>query len=206
MTAGLRFIRRSTLLLPLVGSASVLEFFGSFIGALYGLYVIRELNLGPAVLGLLVGSGGIGALLGALVTGRVTSRLGIGRTITTTLLLLPLLALLIPLAGGTKLMAALMLLFGQVVGDLIRAIYSINEVSLRQAATPHAWLGRVNASTQFLVGGIGTLGLLSGGLVGEVIGMRATLLAAVIGQFLAGVVVYFSPVRKLNETPVQAEI
>ena len=47
--------------------------------------------------------------------------------------------------------------------DAAYTVYSINEVSLRQAVTPDRMLGRVNASLRF----IGMVFLLLGSLLGE---------------------------------------
>jgi hypothetical protein len=83
---------------------------------------------------------------------------------------------------------------GQLVGDTARAVYFIHEVSLRQAITPDHLLGRMNASVEFLVNGIGPLGLLVGGLLGESIGMRTTLVIAALGNLAGCLWLVASPV------------
>ena len=198
VTAGLRSIARRPILRALAGSDATLSFFGSFIGALYGLYVIRDLALGPAALGLLVGAGGAGALVGAALNTRITRRLGLGPALIVTLGLTAGLAYHIPFAASLPQASAfVLLLLGQILGDLARAIFTINSVSLRQTITPDAWLGRVNASSEFLTTGIGTLGLLAGGLLGEAIGVRFTLALAVTGMLASILWLLFSPVRRL---------
>ena len=64
---------------------------------------------------------------------------------------------------------------------------------------PAQLLGRINASNRFVVGGIGTLGLLAGGLLGEWIGVRAALGISILGMLLAGLWVLLSPVRAMRD-------
>ncbi len=199
---GLGFLGRHRLLRPLALSAGSRAFFGGFFAALYSLFVIRELDLSPAILGLLIGSGGIGALAGALRVGGITARLGMGRTLTLSLFISGLLALLIPLAGSRPAIAFPLLLVGQLVGDFALTIYFITGVSLRQLATPPQLLGRVNASFEFLVGGAGTLGILAGGVIGQQAGIRPAVAVAAVGGILASLWLFFSPIRDLGHQDV----
>ncbi|HUS15583.1 MAG TPA: MFS transporter [Chloroflexia bacterium] len=200
---GLRLVAGDRMLRALAGTSATFTFFGNFIGALYSLYVIRELGLSPAVLGISVGVGGIGALIGALLTGPVTRRLGLGPTLIGALTVAGLIQLLLPLIGGPPLQAGALLLAVQLLGDIAIAVFMINEISLRQALIPSALLGRANASIQFLVGGLGLFGALLAGVLAEapVLGIRGTLLLAVLGIIAASSWMFFSPVRALRATP-----
>lgn len=92
-----------------------------------------------------------------------------------------------------------MLIPGQLIGDFGMEIYSINEVSLRQAIVPEHLLGRVNASVQFLVEGVGPIGALLAGLLGGLIGMRSTLLIATsLSLLISCTLLLFSPLRVLR--------
>jgi MFS family permease len=200
LLAGLRLVAGDGILRALAGSSGAFAFFGGFIGALYGIYTIRVLGLTPAVLGLLVSAGGVGALLGALLAGRLARRFGPGPTLTGSFLVMGLAALLIPLAAGQK-WAVAMLAAGQVVGDTALAVYFFNAVSLRQTITPDHLLGRMNASFEFLVTGIGPLGLLLGGFLGQTLGVRSTLFIAALGELTSCLWLVLSPVLKLREFP-----
>jgi hypothetical protein len=78
-------------------------------------------------------------------------------------------------------------------------IYNVTQVSFRQRLCPEHLLGRMNASMRFLVWGTMPLGGLLGGALGSTVGVRATLLVAAIGQSLAFLWVFFSPLRSLRE-------
>jgi hypothetical protein len=57
-------------------------------------------------------------------------------------------------------------------------IYSINQLSVRQMMTPDWGLGRVNASHRCIIFGISPIRALLGGALGELIGLRWTLVTA----------------------------
>ncbi|MEP7200792.1 MAG: MFS transporter, partial [Chloroflexota bacterium] len=197
---GLRVVASHPLLRAPALANGVSSFFGNFYAGLYGLYAIRELGLGPALLGFTVAMGGVGSLVGALVAARVVRRLGVGGTFITMLLAMGVTGLLIPLANGPVWLATTFMSLAQ-LGDAFRTIYSINDTSLRQSITPDRLLGRVNASVQLLVAGVGPIGAIVGGVLAEVIGVRQTLFIAALGPFLACAWLALSPVRGLKEQP-----
>jgi MFS family permease len=176
-------------------------FFGAFYGALYSLYALQVLGVQPVLLGLFIGAGGLGALAGAAVAGRFTRRLGLGRALKAALLVTLPLAPLTPLAGGPLWLIALCMFTPQLIGDLFDAIFDITTLSLRQAITPGAWLGRVTASMNVLSGGAFTVGLLVGGALGSLLGARNTLWVAVMGSVIGKLLFVFSPPAALRETP-----
>jgi hypothetical protein len=70
-----------------------------------------------------------------------------------------------------------------------------NQLSLRQVVTSVHLLGRVTAARRFVLFGVAVLGAALGGLLGETIGLRATLffsVAALVGELL---LILFSSVR-----------
>ncbi|MBZ0293208.1 MAG: MFS transporter [Anaerolineae bacterium] len=198
MIAGWRFIMQEPMLRALLVGMGIRVFFGSFFGVLYSLYAIRYLGLSPAQLGLVIGSGGIGALLGSLLAGFVARRVGLGRVLSLSLMLGGGINLIIPLAGGPPLLAMMMLIAGQIVGDAVWSVYTINEISLRQSLVPDHLLGRVNASVGFVAEGIAPIGALIGGTLATAIGTRETLFIACAGIFIGTLWVVFSPVRHLQ--------
>ena len=97
-----------------------------------------------------------------------------------------------------------MLIIGQ-AGDAAWSIYLINELTVRQSATPNRLLGRVNASMQFLAAGAVPLGAIAGGLLAEAFGLRAAM-AVGVGVILCGCVwVLRSPLPRLRALPVAGE-
>lgn len=175
-------------------------FFGSFIGTLYMVFIIRELGMPVWVSGVLVGVGGISSLAGSVLTRHLTNRIGIGQSLLWSALLTSLITLLIPVATGPFWVAFGLLVISQ-AGDIGWSIFLINETSLRQSITPERQLGRVNASLYFLEGVAGLVGAVLSGALGDIIGVRTTLFVAVAGFLVAIGWLYFSPVRHLKELP-----
>jgi MFS family permease len=194
---GLHLVLKNPLLSALAASGGIFSLFGNFIGALYALYVIRQLSAPPIFLGFLVATGGVSALLGACVAERVIQRFGLGMTVGLGLFMYGATGLLIPLAGGSVALALSLLFLSQLIGDASVSVYLIAEVSLRQSLVPANMLGRTNASLQFLSQGVAPVGALLAGILGEMIGLRLTILIGVLGVILAGAWLLLSPVRKV---------
>jgi MFS family permease len=197
---GLRFTWAQPLLRVLALQWAWGSFFGSFYGALYSLYVLNVLGLTPFVLGLIIAGGGLGAVFGAALAQPLARRLGQGPALVLSAAIMGLVGLLTPLAGGPAWLAITCLLVPQLVGDLFRAAFEISSLSLRQAVTPVHLLGRVGASQGFLVGGLATLGLLAGGALGGLIGIRPAIWIAALGGLAATLLLIFSPLPALRET------
>jgi hypothetical protein len=85
--------------------------------------------------------------------------------------------------------------------NFIRPVYNINQVSLRQAITPHRLQGRMNATMRFLILGAAPLGALLSGWLGGAVGLRHAMTIMVAGTLLPFLWVYFSPVRGLRTIP-----
>ena len=194
---GLRLVLKNPLLRSLAASASIFSLFGNFVGALYALYVIRQIGASPIFLGLLVATGGLSALLGAIMAERVIQRFGLGKTVGLGLFMYGATSLLIPLAGGSVTFALLLLFLSQLLGDASISIYFIAEVSLHQSLVSSNLLGRTNATMQFLSQGVAPLGALLAGILGGMIWLRLTIFIGVLGVMLAGAWLLISPVRNV---------
>lgn len=188
----------SPYLRPLVLSSATRNFFGGFFASLYSLFVLRELGLSPVTLGILVGGGGIGALVGALWLGRMTQRLHLGQTLMMALLMSAAFALLTPLATGSRWLTTSMLFLGQIMGDVALAVYFITELTVRQMLTEDQVMGRVHATFEFLAGSASMCGMFVGGVLGEMVGIRPSLFIAVLGFFTAALWLHFSPIHALQ--------
>jgi predicted MFS family arabinose efflux permease len=197
ITDGLRTVWRQPLLRAMAGGAALFYFSENMIGPLYGLYVLKELGLSPAIVGLITALGGASALLGALLAEPLARRVGPGPALIGALCIVALMALLLPLARGSRGTVVALLLVAQ-IGDAALAIFGINELSLRQSVTPDALLGRVNASMRLIETGVGPLGALLGGALGALLGLRTTMVVAVLGILVASIWLAASPLRNVR--------
>ncbi|MBK8020178.1 MAG: MFS transporter [Chloroflexi bacterium] len=193
---GVRLVRHDPILRTLAIGIALRTFFGSFFAALYDLYVVRELGISPAVLGLLVAGGGIGALIGTALVGRVVERFGLGRAMVGGLLLSALINFAIPLAGVVPPeWAPILLLAAQIGGDGAMMVFWISEMSFRQMVVPPHMLGRTHSTFEFLSHLAMPTGAIIAGFVAGAIGAQLTLLIAMIGTFSMALWLARSPVR-----------
>jgi predicted MFS family arabinose efflux permease len=204
MAAGLRYVFGDPYLRPIVLATAVANFFGIFgmIQALLALFAVGTLGMSPAGLGAVLAIANAGALLGTLLTRRLTRRLGLGPAITVALAAMAASLLLLPLA--TRDTAFPVLAAGLALGWFWVSVYNINQVSLRQGVTPEALLGRTNATVRFVIWGTIPLGALLGGWFGAALGVRTGLWIAVLGGLTAVLPLLLSPVRDLREVPAGA--
>lgn len=200
VAAGVRAIARDTRLAAILASALMFAVCGNAFGALYLLFAVRELGFPPALLGAVVSLGGVGALAGSLLAGAAARRLGVGPAAGVGLLGYASTGLLVVFASGPIAVAAAMLAGAQLL-DGLHSVYSISELSVRQAITPDRLRGRVNAAVHVLVLGVGPLGALAGAALAEAYGLRAAMLIGVAGGMAAGALLLVSPVRRIRTLP-----
>ncbi|MDO8614366.1 MAG: MFS transporter [Dehalococcoidia bacterium] len=204
IAAGVRTIAHDPVLRAVAASDMIAHFSFRMFGAVFLLYVTRGLGFEPGVLGLTFAVGGVSSLVGALFAARAARRFGIGPAMVLGVLMMGGSMLFVPAARDASLLALSFLVAQQALGDGFYTIFDINQVSLRQAITPEAVLGRVNAGIHFGVLAAMLLGALCGGALGEVIGLRATLAVASGFMMIAGAWLMVSPVWAMRRSPAQA--
>ncbi len=197
---GLRYVLGNRYLRNIAASTGSSNLFSSLMFSIFLVYVFRTLGLSPLTIGLVSGLSNVGFLVGAVIAGRVATRLGVGRAIVGSALLAGVAGLLIPLAPESAVAIPFIFLAEFVTGVMV-VIYNVNQVSLRQAITPERMQGRMNATMRFIVWGTMPIGIIIGGILGSTIGLHATIWVGAIGGCFAFVPVLFSPVRSLREIP-----
>ena len=106
-------------------------------------------------------------MLGAVVTKSLTQRLGLGTTLSISILFACLAKTCIAIANGPFLLALSLVIFGETLFQGVATVYIINSTSLRQACVPPALRGRVTAVVRVVSWGIGSFGTLLGGILAE---------------------------------------
>lgn len=150
---------------------------------------------------MIFGLGGISSLAGSLLVARAARRWGLGTAMIGGLILGGVGMLLTPLARDTGWVSLSLLIGQQLVADGAVTAYEVAQVSLRQAITPDRILGRVNATIRF-VSRLAMLGaVLLGGVLGQTVGLRGTLVLGSCMAFVAAMWLVASPVRRLREVP-----
>jgi MFS family permease len=198
---GMRLVQRQPVLRAVAGATALYSLgFGVF-GATYMIYVTRSLGFEPGVLGMIFALGGGSSLLGALLAGRTATRVGVGPAMALGLTVMGVSMFLIPAATGATVAAGALLIGQQLVGDGSFTVYDVNEVSLRQSITSGDMLGRVNSVMRILNDGGRLGGALAGGLVAELVGLRAALMCGAGLTLSAGAWIALSPVLAVRAAP-----
>jgi MFS family permease len=193
---GLAYVLGHTFWRPLAITVATSNFFSTLAFAIFLVYAVRSLDLSAEAIGFTLAVSNVGWLLGAVAAGRVSERLGVGRTLVGSTLLFGPSLLLIPAAPQSQpipfIVAGLMLAtFGGIV-------FNVTGLSFQQAVTPDRMLGRLIATRRFIVWGVIPLGSLTGGVLASVIGLRPTLWVGAIGGSLSFLPILLSPVRSIG--------
>jgi MFS family permease len=202
---GLRLVRHDPVLRAFVGAQMSLAGLWGVFGATWFLFVLDELHLGAAVLGVIAGVGGFSSFIGAVVATRATRRFGIGPVAIVAMVLSAVGNAFVPLApAGLPLVAIGCLVMQQLVADSAVTVYDITEVSVRQTLVRDRALGRVSSTFHVAAGIAQLLATIGAGVLAEVIGLRATAWLAPLGGLLGAAILWFSPVRQLIALPEAA--
>jgi MFS family permease len=196
---GLRVVFGNKYLRSIAACTGTLNLANGAYNALYILFLIRNLALGPAKIGIIMSVGSVAGILGAIVAGNLGIWLGIG-PVTIWSAVISAFGIL-PIALATPRTAVPILVGAGLLGSFAGPVYNVNQVSLRQAITPHRLQGRMNASMRFLVVGTVPIGGLVGGMLGGAIGLRRAIAVAGGVKLLSFLWVLLSPVRGLHTIP-----
>ena len=200
---GLRYVLGNRYLRGIAASTATSNLFNNLATATFIVFAVRELSLGPGEIGVIFGIGNLGAVGGALIADRLARRFGVGPTIVGSIALGGpglLLMALAPRESPIPFLVASQFLLG--IGVVV---YNINQLSFRQAITPTAMLGRMNATMRFIVWGTIPFGTILGGVIATAFGLRTAIVVGAVGEFLAILPVLLTPVRSLREMPRPAE-
>ncbi len=168
MTFGNKLLRYLTLMATF-GNTAV-----SMVLAMIIVFGYEDLGLTAAQVGLTLGVGGAPVVLGAILSRRINERLGIGRTLLVTHVMLVVAFALLPLAqlGGTG-FAVTVLIISQGISSFTTPVGNVGVMTLIQKATPPQAMGRVGGVSLPLVWGANAAGPLLGSAVAVTVGNAA---------------------------------
>lgn len=199
---GWRFVTRHATMRPCLVDAVLVNFISAGLIALTPIYLIRELDASPFVVGVLIACDGLGAFIGALLASRAFRALGTARASLLAASTGAAVSLVMPLGDG----AVGMTLFavaniGFSAGCAVRGIAYMTH---RQIDSPPEMLSRVLATTRSLSWSVTPLGALLAGVVATAWSPRAALWVLVLVGLACPFILLASKVarvRDLEETP-----
>jgi Na+/melibiose symporter-like transporter len=175
---GIHLVWRNRTLRALAGYAATFEFAFNMFGAVFLIFLVREVGFSPGVLGVIFALGGLSSIAGAAMASRVTSALGLRRTIVIMSIIMAVGQGMVVLAMTVSVVSVMLLLLQQGLVDAPYTIVDVNQATIRQTSASEEWQGRLNATFRVLAFGGALLGTVAGGLIGEFIGLRVALIAA----------------------------
>jgi predicted MFS family arabinose efflux permease len=196
---GARFITGHRLLRPIFLTSIIFNTSWFVIQSIYVAYAIQHLSMTAADVGLTLGVYGVGMILGAGAERMLSRRITVGTIIligptcgfvAACVMLATVFVPSIWLAGFS------FFLFG--VGPIL---WTISTMTLRQAVTPHAMLGRVSALIMTASFGARPLGAAIGAVVAAQFGTGACLAVAAAGFLGQLMIIAGSKVSELNAMP-----
>jgi MFS family permease len=175
---GLRFLLGHRVLRTLALVLGVQNLLNTATMAIFVLYAVSRDGLGLSSfgVGLVLTSGAFGGLVGSLVASRLEASVGRARLLVIAVVVL---AGATAVPGITTNIVAVCASF--VISALFGVAWNVVTVSLRQRIIPNAMLGRVNSGYRMVGWGTMPIGAALGGLIGQVLGLRAVFLLAGAG-------------------------
>lgn len=177
--AGLAKIKNDKIISSLIWRAFTWNFLYNVGWVVFILYLTRVIQLDTWEIGIVISGIGIGYLIGSLVNGVVTKRIGLGKSVVASSLICALVScLLLPVSkyvaiGEVITLTVLLTIFG-----LSAAVYNINQFTIRQLTVSSEYMGRINAVFRFSTWSAIPIGALLGGIIAEIYSIEVAILSA----------------------------
>jgi MFS family permease len=201
LKAGIRYIANSPILRASLLTTATINFFNFIFWALFILYATRSLDVRPGLLGPLLGAASVGGVIGSVVTGRLSRRIGVGPAFALGCVLFPAPLVLVPLAGGARWTVLAMLFAAEFFSGLGVMVLDITAASIKAALVPDRLRARIAGAYMVVNYGVRPIGSLAGGALGTWIGLRPTLWIASVGAIAGVLWLLPSPLLRLRELP-----
>ena len=175
LIAGFEYILKVPEILSLLIRGSILSGFNGAFSAVIFIYYLKTLDLDQFEIGLLSSALALGLFFGGACTRFVSGKVGVGPAIVVGNVLMAFIWIGLPFLEPAAAITVPILTGMYLCYGFLLALCSINSASLRQARTPDAVLGRVEAAYGTVTLCVNAGGALLMGLAAQFIEMRAAL-------------------------------
>ncbi len=199
ITEGVKFVTKHPIIGRITASTATFNFFTSGVHTLVPILVLRNMDVSPALYGLVFTAAAAAGLAGALSAAKIGEWIGQGNTVIGALVISGLATFGFAYAAMIGDASALPLV---IVAEAVMAfgglVYNITQVSARQALCPEHLLGRMNASIRFFVWGVMPISALLAGGFATLFGITPVFFVGSVGAVLACWFVFASPLRGMK--------
>jgi len=185
---GLRFVARNRILRSIALASALSNFSFAIASAVTIIFLVRALGLPAWGVGLAIAVGSVSVMVGSAWTPQLTRWIGSARIVWVALAVTAPFTIVGALAQPGW--GVLLIVVSMAIGEFGQIVYSITNVSLRQRLCPDHILGRVNATMRVLIMGLFPLGALVGGVVGDILDARLTIVLAGVVALPAPLILY----------------
>ena len=179
----LNYLYQDKQIFSIVVITTLLGFFYSLSNAIAPLFILKELNVSPALFGVVLAIQGVGALAGSIAAPMVSKYLGRGKALAINVFFASLLVIFIGLSPNAYFFVAVSVLIGFTI-----SVWNILLMSLYQSLIPPELYGRIHGARRTIVWGLMPIGALLGGVIARG-GLRLPFL---IGGSFATLIAFFS--------------
>ena len=179
----LNYLYQDKQIFSIVVITTLLGFFYSLSNAIAPLFILKELNVSPALFGVVLAIQGVGALVGSIAAPMVSKYLGRGKALAINVFLASFLVILIGISPNAYFFVAVSVLIGFTI-----SVWNILLMSLYQSLIPPELYGRIHGARRTIVWGLMPIGALLGGVIARG-GLRLPFL---IGGSIATLIAFFS--------------
>jgi MFS family permease len=196
---GVKFVTKHPIIGRITASTSLFNFFTAGVHTLVPVLVLRNMDVSPALYGLVFTAAAGSGLVGALSAAKIGQRIGQGNTVILALVISGLATFGFAYAALVGNASALpLVIIAESVMSFGGLVYNITQVSARQALCPEHLLGRMNASIRFFVWGVMPVSALLAGAFSTWFGLTPVFFVGSVGAVLATWFIFASPLRGMK--------
>ena len=179
----LNYLYQDKQIFSIVVITTSLGFFYSLSNSIPPLFILKELNVSPALFGVVLAIQGIGALAGSIAAPMASKLLGRGRALALNVFLASFLVILIGISPNAYFFTAVSVVIGFTI-----SVWNILLMSLYQSLIPPNLYGRIHGARRTIVWGLMPIGAIIGGVIARG-GLRLPFL---VGGVIATLIAFFS--------------
>jgi MFS family permease len=202
---GLAIVWRQPLVRAITGTLVIANAGGGMSAAVFVLLFVRQIGIAPAQLGLVFAVSGLSSLLGSVLIRPLQTRAGLGPVMVLAVVLVAAGRLLTTGAAFTQQPQALRLLIaGALVSGFGLMTYNVPQQAIQQAVVPDRLLARATGGVALFIYAGSAAASLAGGALGQLVGLRWTLVVATAITVLCTLPTALTPLRDVRDLPAVA--